>query len=618
MVIICGITTSIIYHKTIVKRNIIFYFGYILIIFALFSPLQGSEFGMAIQVRMGITFAFLTLAYSEKMYHNKSQSVGLKIILYILTFLSYFVFGTFYTFSWIVAITAVYLLRMIYGKINNISTPYKDYCMEIRLMLICVVVYFSFYNKIAIYMGLTENVNNIPIMIINLIKYIIISMGSITLPWDAIADNKISKILLYSNSIYVTIFTIVAVIIYCRTKMWEKTLLPLIMIFYTLATFSQIYFGRSTFGLFGAYNSWYNVHTKFLLAAVIMIYVYPISENISISFKSFIINPTIIRNISILFLLILLIPCIAGYVLFSKRKQSNKNWIESRMQYLIGVAELSVNNNGETELLYDYEGTIRGIELLKKYKLNVFHGDNIYNIINQNIIYSGFYEKDPSAGSWIKGDASIILANKTASHFSLEGYYPVFFPTNNITVTINSNESSTIDIVPGEPFNIELYFLNMTGIVNVSIRTNKTFIPMEEGWNEDLRELGAYINSWSISDEYVKYSGFYETESNGVSWINGDVSIIFVNKNTNHFSLNGYYPENWPSNNITVTINNNESITIDIIQGKSFNIELDFLNENGIVNVKIRTEKSFVPRDEGWNEEIRELGAIISSWSFSE
>jgi hypothetical protein len=40
--------------------------------------------------------------------------------------------------------------------------------------------------------------------------------------------------------------------------------------------------------------------------------------------------------------------------------------------------------------------------------------------------------------------------------------------------------------------------------------------------------------------------------------------------------------------------------------------------ENVIVNIILKTEKTFIPKNEGWNDDIRELGAFIVSWSLSE
>jgi hypothetical protein len=142
--------------------------------------------------------------------------------------------------------------------------------------------------------------------------------------------------------------------------------------------------------------------------------------------------------------------------------------------------------------LYPYEGTVQGIELLKKNKLNIFH--NFHNIIK----YSGFYAKEKN-NQWINGNASITLVNETANHFSLAGYLPENFPANSITVIINDNESLTMDMVPGNSFTLELDFENIYDDIYISIRTEKSFIPKNEGWNNDERELGVIISKWSLS-----------------------------------------------------------------------------------------------------------------------
>jgi len=637
MVIICGIITSVIYHRIIKIRKGFFYFGYVLVILAMFSPLQGSATGMSIQVRLGVTFAFLALGYSEKIYRNVSQSLKAKTLLYILIILSYFICGTFYTFSWIAAITFVYLIKMVYGKVNNILTPYKNYCIEICLMFLCVLIYFLFY-KISIGGKQTGNnsSNNLPIMIINLIKYIIVSMGSITLPFETIADGKINNILL-PNSIYVTICTLVAVIIYWKTKMWEKTLLPLIMILYTLVTFSQIYFGRSFHGLYGAYNSWYNVHTKFLLAAIIMIYIYAIEEKVSINFKSLIIIPKIIRNISLCFLLLTFIPCFVGFNFFSKRAPYIKAWTESKIPYLIGEEELTADANGYSELIYPYNKTIQGIELLKKYKLNIFYNDYV-DKLRKKIRYNGFYANEDGS-QWINGNANIILVNKTARHFSLTGYYPERMPQNNITVTINNNESLTMDMVPGNPFTLELDFENKFDYIKINIKTEKTVIPKNEGWNEDSRELGTIISSWSLDSYYeidtTIYLGTsykdYTSENNKYiksglsiedrhSWSNGEITELkFLLENVNKdlifqadvVAISGETQE------VQLYVNNHFVDKITLIKSNlgviNFLIKKEYLL-NGLNEFKLVFPKAISPAELGINEDVRKLAVAFKSF----
>ena len=501
MVIICSIITSMIYHKTIKKRNFIFYFGYIFIIFVMFSPLQGSATGMSVQIRLGITFAFLTLSYSENIYFNKLQSLKSKLLLYILIIFSYFFFGTIYTFSWIASITIVYLFRMIYGRINNIPTSYKNYILEICFLFFCILAYFLFY-KISIFVSNSintthGNINNLFVLVINYIKFIIISMGSVTLPWEAIADGNINNVLLSLNSIYVTIFTLVALIIYFKTKMWEKTLLPLIMIFYTLAFFSELYLGRyKSNDLFWAYNSWYSVHIKFLFTAVIWIYIYAILNSIKINIFSFIISPKIIKNMSMCLLLITLIPCFAGFLLSHKRAPHVKAWVENMIPYLTGELELTSDNKGYSELIWPYEASVQGINFLKKNNLNVFRSGKKYY---KNVRLIGFYAKENN-NYWINKNAGIVLVNKTANHFSLNGKYPENFPENTMTVTINNNESVTFDLLPGKLFNIEMDFKNIYDDIYIKINTKYSVIPKDEGWNNDIRELAAIIINWTFSN----------------------------------------------------------------------------------------------------------------------
>jgi len=135
------------------------------------------------------------------------------------------------------------------------------------------------------------------------------------------------------------------------------------------------------------------------------------------------------------------------------------------------------------------------------------------------------------------------------------------------------------------------------------------------------RELSDYLTSWSLPNEdfsmmdNAKYTGFYESDSSG-TWINGDASIDLVNNmNTSSFSLIGYYPEIFPENSITVIINDNESMTIDMVPGSFFYMDFKFENISNTVHIGIKTEKTFIPIYEGWNEDTRELGAIIASWN---
>ena len=497
LVILNGIVACIIYCKTLEKRNFLFYIGFALIVLVMFSPTQGFHSGMSIQIRLGITLAFITLFYSEKIYQSEKSSISSYILLYVLLVLSYIVFGTFYTFSWIAAIIFIYTSRMIYEKVKKVQNRNDAYYIEIAIMFICVVVYFLFYRP-SIGNQLSKNNENVFVFILNLFKFITVSMGSATLPWDAVADGHLSKNILLLNSLFITIITFIALLLYCITKMWKKTLVPPIMILYSVFTFIQIYLGRADSNIFHSYNSWYNVHTKYMLTAVIWIYFYTVVDSNRIDIKSNILKPIIVQGISGFLIAIAITLFFIGFIIFSNRVPYLKAWYDRKIPYLIGEYALTSDENGSTELLVPYDKAMQGIEILRKYKLNVFRYGNIANTLQPYVRYSGFHDKEIN-GNWIEGNASIIIENNsTATRFFLKGYYPENWPENYITVTINENESTTSVLVPGNTFMVELDFINNLQTISIDLKTEKSFIPRDEGWNEDNRELGAFITHWSL------------------------------------------------------------------------------------------------------------------------
>jgi hypothetical protein len=44
---------------------------------------------------------------------------------------------------------------------------------------------------------------------------------------------------------------------------------------------------------------------------------------------------------------------------------------------------------------------------------------------------------------------------------------------------------------------------------------------------------------------------------------------------------------------------------------------LDFENALDYISIRIKTEKSFIPKNEGWNNDNRRLGVMITKWSLS-
>ena len=526
MVIFCGVIMSRLYCNTVYKRNIPFYIGFGLIMIAMFTPTQGGGSGMDIQVRIGISLAFFTLNFAERLQKKNSSSLLSKLLLYGLIFFSYVVFGTFYTFSWIVAATFVYLLRMLYGVVCKVETNYKDYCLEILCMAIAVIVYFYFYEPPVIITTASNVIQgNIFTQLFTFIHSLIISLGSVTISYDALVDGNISTHLLYINSYLMTIIVALSVILYFLFKMWKDTLLPLIMILYTLAIFAQIYLGRGSG--FYAYNTWYLVNTKFLFAAVIWIFTYAVVNNKSTKIKNFHIKFNYIRVTSALCILLLIIPLVYSHFIFYKRAIHVKNWLASKESYLTGELPLIVDDNGMTPLTYSLEGTENGIDFLRKHRLNIFHnlgtqyeysyGKKIKltsDAQTENNYFICGLSYPESLGTWTSGnEASLYIVADSSEHdliLSIDAlpfvdenndifYQQMDIYVNNIHVsTINIDNKGVYEFSIPNDF---LYFNK--GINKITLQFPDAISPSELGLSEDNRQLALFISSVTIYEASV-------------------------------------------------------------------------------------------------------------------
>jgi len=250
--------------------------------------------------------------------------------------------------------------------------------------------------------------------------------------------------------------------------------------------------------------------------------------------------------------------------------------------------------------------------------------DSIIQIIspfyyeNKPGIY-GFYNNQNDV-FWMGNNSRIIIEDKSANIFILNGYHPENMPSYNLIININNEKKISYLMISGKVFNIEIPFENTLDYIYVDLKTEKTFIPKNEGWNDDIRELGAMILSWSSKFSMTNFEnnpgvmGFYSNEPDG-NWMRKNVKIIEENRNASKFIINGFQPEHMGENKLFVTINNSESDIVELKPDNTFILELEFKNNYDLIYIDILAEKTFIPALEGWNDDIRELGAFITSWS---
>jgi len=326
-------------------------------------------------------------------------------------------------------------------------------------------------------------------LLINFIKGTLIMFGTSLV----FIENNFK--LLYTLGIIIALLYLLAIFLFFKKEMYKKTYIPLFLILYNFLYISIIYYGRGLhFNHLYLAASRYTTETTLGLIGILWIFLNVILEEIN--FKT-IVKRNYLR-ISSISVSLIIIGLITTIYFESKIGPYRGKLFEICKNILL---KIDYTSDDELSIFQDAYGSVRiGVDILKKYNLGIFRTNKINpnpNINNDLIFYKGFYE-NKNKEVWINGNASIAIKNLSAKKFILYGYCPEMMPSNYITVSINNNESVSAEIIPGDSYKIEVDFENTDGLIYINIKTEKTVIPKNEGWNEDVRELGAFIISWEL------------------------------------------------------------------------------------------------------------------------
>ena len=449
------------------------------------------QFSLAFMIRIfcytGIFIWINACFFNMKKYYRHLYAVS-AIIFMAIIFISQAYFAAFAG-----AIGTVIIVNFCINYKKEKLIYLKNYLYMLFFIIIGSFVYL--YNLNIISGNITVKSG---VFIFNFIKGILLMFGSslcqyfTEYSWLGIN----SRTLTYITGIITCILYIFALFLYIKRKLYKKTYIPLFFIIYCFLNIGIIYVTRAySFDLYYLTASRYTCETTFGLTGMLWIFGSLFAEK-----KKKLLNPVIIEKIAI---------CISICIIVSGLLASS--YFERKIGYYRGKNFEKLSKNiGKIDTLSDAELEIStqapacnvraGVLILKQHNLGIFKNDIDTSKNNVKYEYTGFYD-NKNEEVWINGKAEIIAHNNNSvNRFVLTGYYPETFPGNYITVTINNNESITKEMIPGKVFDIEIDFENKYQKVKIGIKTDKTFIPKNEGWNEDLRELGVYIVKWSLLD----------------------------------------------------------------------------------------------------------------------
>lgn len=499
-VLTCGIFLAYCIKDSVANRNIAYYFGIALVSVVMFSTMQGSSATMETQVRLGLMFFLFTAFFVSKIILRNTSNKTL-IAAVILIFISINVFGTFYSFA---GSPAFFILMILFSFKNRKIDGH--YYIIAGAYLVATILYLWMYGKLGNdgpESGLIFNgIKYWMIHPINLLQSIFVYNAS-SIIGQSVFLRLESQYLSVAEWIYlllgffVTVFYVYTIWLFVKTKMYKKTLLPLLLQGYSFFIIMLILIGRYKYGTFWGISSWYHVHTKLGMAACIWILIYAFSKDQKS--KSF--SPASLALNSVIgYSSYLVIACclLLGIYADISRAPYVREWYKNIANYMyVDASDMPVDKNGNTPLLTDKSTTIKCLRILKKYRLSVFRDS--YDIVkpgpeltNKTQLILGNYYTD----GWISKVIKVKMNTGMRGHLLGKIYLPdKNFAPNGITIFLNNTEIYSQRFNGTGSFFFEVDCEQDKEAI-VKIVMDKAIIPKQLGINEDQRELSAILSEF--------------------------------------------------------------------------------------------------------------------------
>ncbi len=415
-------------------------FGYYLAItvcgFFSFNIVQGSCSGMDMQVRLGLLFGlFCILEFDKILCGDISYKRLIKFSVITLLYIN--VFGTLYCMSITAVLFVVIALKLIVQKRLD-KTSY----LVVGISIVCWLLYFVEYPTamVSTDVALAGQTTSVTVKeLFNTITFFIRSLlvysGSFVLGYDTIVDAWIPTDLYMVVGFIVMELVLWSALRFFRTKQYEKTWIPLMLIGYSYAVFCMLILGRNDLGVEWYASTWYHVHTKTAVIGMIWILLKDASDNR----KNFVLVNKVACGI-------MLFAGLLGVMFTNVRIPYVIEYLENKEPYLyvVDAEDMPVDENGMTPLDHNLDMTMECLEILRENNLSVFSDsenvDKVY-MSPAEMLSAGEYMCVQGAweDGWITTSSEILVKTKEDTHLVMRGYYP-FEVTGQQVITVTVGE----------------------------------------------------------------------------------------------------------------------------------------------------------------------------------
>lgn len=482
--------------KNVFKRNFKKWMeiSYVPILFLIFGLTHPPGMLMTTQFVIGTLFFILLIGFFDRICLDSKKWADL--IWFVTLFSVYLIFFSGANFlGALLGFIVCFLFKILF---SNKKKPSFSCLISIVLVLFLVIVYLSLNKFDQDGVGLLQKI----ILFTSYFKESFLSLlagiSATTLDihtFQEVLGGRDVFVLINGSILFLT--GIYSIYKYIFLKMYKLTYLPLLLMFYSVGLILSTRLGRLNGGWLWPMNEWYAFHLYFYLIGILWILFYDV-------LRKYIQSP--IKRFRFIFgenrwsltVFVFTIVWIFSFQIFSNLAQWRrgpyiKQWLEPKK-----VALLYPTDENLEDLLWTKEDSLKAIDILKKYKLNVFKENNSSNFVK---LYGwnndGWINK--SARATIKsGLEGVILVNISLPRETFIKIYKnslmLQFLVDGKTVkkqylSSDSFDNGSIDVIFDVPKNQEL---------NLEIKLDKSFIPKDSGLGKDSRELGIIVNKLEV------------------------------------------------------------------------------------------------------------------------
>ena len=439
---------------------------------------------------------------------NVTAGFGAMAVGALLIALAVLVFGTLYSFAGIPALAMLCL----YAAFTRPGVrAYAGFI--IGALLVSVLAYIRFYylafdpppaNSVAEATGAMAKFLLHP-------RFLAAYLGSATLGRTLWEDRITSSDpLMLWNGLFVAAAYVLALWIFFRTRMYQITWLPLMMIAYSVGVGVLVLIGRGQmFGWTGGTNYWYAVHPKFALAGCLWIFAHGLlSVRASRHETPALLPKSRLITIACTTFAVIFVASMAVSNYYDWRRAPYvRRYFEEMIPYgLAPLDEMPVDAQGNTPFRAPLDQTVSALRVFREHGLTFYAPFNTSLPANQrehNLLLHGevteyarlgpgWYEREGSS-RWISGRAQIIFHSGPQGKVSLVGYLSKDYSPNVLVLSVDGKEIFSQPLSEGA-FSVQAVVPAQT-LVTLTIVLQKHFVPSAVGLSADLRDLGAIIGN---------------------------------------------------------------------------------------------------------------------------